>query len=290
MNDNILVLPYDKRQLIILKDDSEDQKRDDITKEFRSRYLKNNNNFDSELSYKDFIKIFGLGAAAGIFGIFANFRYLVVIYDLFKKMNNLKDSNIDLLPITRSEAKLIKFPLGHPRKDVIYVGHPVLNNVYYTLAEFHRKTFEHKISEAIKLFENLGVKKLRIEHKKGWKNKFTSGANADIPLEDIEVEVGANINKTKNKENKVIDERIYENNKSFKIPENLSWYYHEPNWQSIANGRLKHGLKKFDLSIHYEENFGVNADLKAKIESYGFDLGGQFEKLKSTIWEIKGEF
>ena len=87
------------------------------------------------------------------------------------------------------------------------------------------------------------MKKLRIEQKKGWKNKFSSGANLDIALEDIEVGVGANINKTKNKENKVIDERIYENNDSFKLPEDLSWYYHEPNWQSIANGRLNHGLK-----------------------------------------------
>jgi hypothetical protein len=230
---------------------------------------------------------FSLAYAAGIF---TNLGYIVVIYDLFKKMNNLKDSNIDLLPITRKEAKLIKFPLGHPQTDVIYVGHPVLNDVYYTLAEFHRKTFEHKISEAIKLFENLGVKKLRIDHKKGWRNKFSSGANLDIPLENIEVDGGANINKTKNKKNKVIDERIYENNDSFKIPEELSWYYHEPNWQLIANGRLNHGLKKFDLSIHYEENFGVDANLKAKIESYGLNIGGQFEKQKSTIWEIKGEF
>lgn len=290
MNDNILDLPYDQRQLIILKDDSDDEKKEKATKVFRTNYLQKINSENENLNYLEFIKLFGLGAVFGGIGIIANIGYLTLIYELFKKMSNLKKSDIDLLPITRNEAKLIKFPLGHPRKDVIYVGHPVLNDVYYTLAEFHRKTFEHKISEAIKLFENLGVKKLRIKHKKGWKNKFTLGANLDIPLEDIEVDGRANINKTKNKENKVIDERIYKNNDSFKIPEELSWYYHEPNWQSIANGRLNHGLKKFDLSIHYEEDFGVDADLKAKIESYGFNLGGQFEKLKSTIWEIKGEF
>lgn len=290
LNDNILDMPYDQRQLIILKDDNEDQKKEALTKKFRDKYLQTNKDFAKDLDYKDFLKIFGMAAVGGFAGVFANMGYLFVLYDLFKKMNNLKDSNIDLLPITRKEAKLIKFPLGHPRTDVIYVGHPVLNDVYYTLAEFHRKTFEHKISEAIKLFENLGVKKLRIEHKKGWRNKFSSGANLDIPLENIEVDGGANINKAKNKENKVIDERIYENNDSFKIPEELSWYYHEPNWQSIANGRLNHGLQKFDLSIHYEEDFGVDANLKAKIESYGLNIGGQFEKQKSTIWEINGEF
>src|SRR4051812_494449 len=53
-----------------------------------------------------------------------------------------------VLSVTRSEAKQLRFPVGHPLPDVVYVGNPAVPEVYYALAAFHRQTFAHKFSEA----------------------------------------------------------------------------------------------------------------------------------------------
>src|SRR5262249_36015264 len=59
--------------------------------------------------------------------------------------------------ITYDETKALKFPPGQPRELVVYIGHPAMENVYYPAAQFHRMTFEHKFSEAIKLLMALGA-------------------------------------------------------------------------------------------------------------------------------------
>ncbi|NER36683.1 MAG: hypothetical protein F6J93_22315 [Oscillatoria sp. SIO1A7] len=74
------------------------------------------------------------------------------------------------------------------------------------------------------------------------------------------------------------------------IPENIVWYRHEPTWKSIAEGRLKFGLKNFSLNVSYEDDFGVHAGLKASAIKAGLDIGGKFEDHQSTVWRIEGTF
>jgi hypothetical protein len=74
------------------------------------------------------------------------------------------------------------------------------------------------------------------------------------------------------------------------IPEGLVWYSHEPVWQSVAKGRTIFGLNDFSLSVTYEDDFGINAGLKAAVVKAGLDLGGKFEDHQSTVWRIEGKF
>jgi hypothetical protein len=83
-----------------------------------------------------------------------------------------RESGIQILAVGKTEAKTIKFPPGHPRDGVLYIGHPVLSTVYYPMAEFHRVTFEHKFCEAIELLMSLGATHLRVEHVTGWSKEF----------------------------------------------------------------------------------------------------------------------
>jgi hypothetical protein len=45
--------------------------------------------------------------------------------------------NVPVLSITRSEARKLHFPVGHPLDDVVYVGNPGVPSDYFTLADFH---------------------------------------------------------------------------------------------------------------------------------------------------------
>ena len=53
----------------------------------------------------------------------------------------------------------------------------------------------------------------------------------------------------------------------------LVWYQHEPTWKAIAEGRMRFGLREFLLNVTYEDDFGVNAGLKALAFKSGLGLG-----------------
>ena len=55
----------------------------------------------------------------------------------------------ELLDVTMSEVASLRFPVGHPRRKVVYVGHPVDPLTYIPVAYFHTFLFEHKVAEAV---------------------------------------------------------------------------------------------------------------------------------------------
>lgn len=60
------------------------------------------------------------------------------------------------------------------------------------------------------------------------------------------------------------------------------WYEHEPSWGNVAKGRLKHGMKEFSLAVAYQEDFGINSQLKLTATNAGLELGGKFENHQAT--------
>jgi hypothetical protein len=74
------------------------------------------------------------------------------------------------------------------------------------------------------------------------------------------------------------------------LPQDLVWYPHEPTWQAVAQGRMKFGLSQFSLTVNYEDDFGINAGLKMRVQKVGLDLGGTFEDHTATTWKIHGDF
>jgi hypothetical protein len=191
-----------------------------------------------------------------------------------------------ILMVSRSEAKLLQFFPGHPRDRVVYVGHPAIPSVYYTPANFHRLCFEHKFCEALHLLMALGAMEISVERISGWNQEFA--ANLSVPLEVVQVEVSGGTHSKK--ASHLLYKARLANTTEPKIPEGLVWYQHEPTWQEIAQGRLKYGLKNFSLSVKYEEDYGINAELKTTFKNSGFVMGGKFEDQTSTVWRIDGTF
>ncbi|MEH7249775.1 hypothetical protein V7114_23695 [Neobacillus niacini] len=268
-------LPYSERQFLIINNKIEKSNSfsnifDDLVREVDKPYI-----------LKYVIPL--LGPALFRLPVIVAFGVGLGIRELqkMKKMENL-------LVINPEEAKVLEFPPGHPKKGVFYIAHPVDPKRYYTAAQFHRLAFEHKFGEAISLLMSLGAKKIQVEHKKGWNQEFSSNINLDIPLKNIDIKGETKFNKKRN--NSLLFEATLEGETEPSLPNNLVWYHHEPTWQQISNGRLNHGLKEFSLAVSYEDDFGVNADLKKKIHSCKFELGGSFVAHQDTVWRIVGEF
>lgn len=208
------------------------------------------------------------------------FRYIKHVYSAI-------DENIILVPISWASDRVV--PAGHPRTNFLYVAHPLKNEFYIPAGDFHRYAFEQKFSEAVRLLMHLGATTVQVHQKKGWGHEFAAHLSAPLPAAEANVKAGAE--KKKRKTGVLLYDAELEGTDEPALPEDgLLWYPHEPTWQNVAEGRLKFGLKSFSLTIHYTDDYGVNAELAAKVADAGVEMGGNFNKHEETIWRITGAF
>lgn len=205
-----------------------------------------------------------------------------------KAWKRAHERGIPIRHVGKSEAHTLTFPPGHPRDTVVYIGHPAMPDVYYTIADFHRVTFEHKFSEAIRLLMYLGASQVRVEHVRGWSKEFSS--RLSVPLAQASASVAGHFEATQDSQVRLLYEAELSGIREPKLPDSLVWYQHEPTWQLIAEGRLKFELQRFSLNVVYEDDYGVNAGLRTTAIKAGFDLGGNFEDHEATTWRIFGRF
>ncbi len=211
-----------------------------------------------------------------------------VAFETARAAARARDRGFEVLTISRTEAHVLRFPPGHPRDRVLYVGHPAAENLYYPAAGFHRLTFEHKFAEAIRLLMSLGATELEVEHLRGWSNEFA--ANLAVPLPSVPVEVGAKGGQKQSKSSSALFRGTLRGSENPIIPADLVWYAYEPTWESVAEGALRYGLREFELLVRYEDDYGVDAGLKLAVQKAGLDLGGSFQEYVSTSWKISGTF
>ena len=272
---SVLERPYMERQLIVVTDDEVVQ----AARSAELQALEQKTGVDWAKISEITVKLF-LGGTGQLMA--------EVTKEAIKAWSRARESGVDVLAVGKSEAVGISFPPGHPREGVLYIGHPASPKVYYTTAEFHRVTFEHKFSEAIDLLMYLGATKIRVEHVSGWSREFSS--RLSVPLSGTESSVDVHADSSRGAGTSILYEATLDGTTEPKLPENLVWYPHEATWQSIAKGRIQFGLRDFSLSVSYDDDFGVNAGLKTSVAKAGLELGGKFEDHRSTVWRLAGEF
>jgi hypothetical protein len=225
----------------------------------------------------------GLAVAGGLVGLAGGALVTYLIRQARKE-------GLAVTEIGRHEAAQLRFPPGHPRPRLVYVGHPVVADRYLTLSDFHRRAFEHKAGELIGLLACLGAIRYGVEHLQG----FATDLATNAALEGLSKRVaGATVGAaaTRHRLEDVRSEwQLPPPRVAPHVPEGLSWYHHEDLWQRIATQRIRHHLHRFELDLRYEDDFGVNADVAGRFLRAGFDLGGDFQKYEATAWRVSGEF
>src|SRR5690349_16724621 len=66
------------------------------------------------------------------------------------------------------EDDLNEFLGGPPRLEVVYAEHPMRNELWLPVADYHRLVFEDKVAEAMELLMLLGARHVEAEHLDGW--------------------------------------------------------------------------------------------------------------------------
>ena len=213
-NTPFLQRPYIDRQMIVVVDDA-------VARSVRKVELE-----AQETGHNVNRSAFVAGVFAGVLGLMAD------------EPIRVRADGTPLFLIGKSESSQLDFPPGHPRDKVVYVGHPAKPPVYYTVADFHRVSFEHKFSEAIDLLMHLGATTIRVEHVRGWSREFA--ANLSVPLGSVDA--GMETGTHSDSRARLLFEATLSGETEPELPDGLVWYPHEPTWKSVANGRLRFGL------------------------------------------------
>src|SRR5260370_3981481 len=154
--------------------------------------------------------------------------------------------------IGRSYIEHFKLPPTHPRNRTIYVAHPVLQQEYTPLADFHRSTFENKFNELLSLLTHLGAKTIEVYHMRGWGSEFA--AHLGVPLGTPNT---ANVSPQRHTEQTLLYKAVLKGHTP-SMPEGLKWYYSEPTCQQIVEQRLHHVLHQFSFHHTYTHDFSLN--------------------------------
>lgn len=195
---------------------------------------------------------------------------------------------LPVLPITRTEARPLDLPIGHPLYDVVYVGNPGVPRTYYSLAEFHRQTFAHKFSEALNLLASLGAQTIAVTARHGWGWEFAQTLDVSVPLWGLKPGGRGEVKRSSSRN--LLYTAELKGSGDPQLPKGLVWYPHESQWQSVAAQRIDFGLTHFTLHVDYKEDFSISADLAANVTRAGLKTGGSFHRHESTIWDIEAAF
>ncbi|MGK5682391.1 hypothetical protein [Actinoplanes sp. URMC 104] len=192
-----------------------------------------------------------------------------------------------LLRLRNAEMTGLQLPLGHPLFDTVYVGHPARPAAYYPLADFHRRAFEHKFSEALRLVTGLGATTIKVSAVQGWGQEFSAGLRVDLPTTGG---VGAKVSSDESGNREFLYSAELDGTTEPVVPPDLVWYPHEDAWQEIARQRIEHGLRSFELHVTYQDDFSVTSEVAVEVSKANLKLGGDFQRQQSTIWAINGTF
>jgi hypothetical protein len=263
---DLLRLPYDQRRIIVVTD----RKPAAMAKESAWRKALN-----------------GVGL-----GLLIPFAPLAAASMLRKAVDEMRRGGQNLVPVPWADAQDLHFPVGHPRKDVVYIGHPVDEPTYIPVADFHRYLFEHKVAEAQRLIRSLGARTVEVTRIEGWDQ--TTGINLGVsvtgspgaPAADAKGGVGSEAAHGRT----ILTTMKLNPTQPPHIPEGLIWLDHEPLWKEVAAARMESGLDAFVIDVRSTDDYGVHADLKVLVASSGLDAGGQFVEHRNTVWRLQGTF
>jgi len=184
-----------------------------------------------------------------------------------------KTPTSSLLLLDKEMLPKIKFPIGHPVPDQIYIGHPYEPEVYFPIQVYEEELYQDKFMELNYLLQCLGAVSLstsvktddsdekrenRQEYKKG-----SAGINSIAGKASLKASRESAIQMSSN--------RSMECSQSFEpkyrpyVPCDLIWFPHELTWQRLVKQRMTGGLQTAELIICSRDLAVISSDEKKAI-------------------------
>ena len=204
----------------------------------------------------------------------------------------------------------IKFPMGHPVANELYIGHPYKPELYVPYENSEDIFFVDKIHELCYLLECLGAEEISITSIKGRNvteiGNFDSvmSGNADVGLSSLNGDLSTT-GSSKRTSNSNIQRTITQKFDPMKkpyVPEGLIWYQGQTKWQRLADSRLIGNLLEYNEYVSSSETKFVSnterTNIKASAEylwnqvnvNAEINSKEQFKESTETQWKVEVKF
>jgi hypothetical protein len=167
-----------------------------------------------------------------------------------------------------------KFEAGHPQVGEMYICHPLRQDHYFEVQSFHDRLFDEKRTELVYLLESIGASHVHVEARTSSSVESQVDRSTSINSSD-ETVTGASgqLNRESHDTAKLdtlqfgIEDRELNPSEHPHIPNDLTWYHHEPSWQRIAQSALANRYKTLSVELQYQEDFSVNQKYMTNVQA-----------------------
>ena len=204
----------------------------------------------------------------------------------------------------------IKFPLGQPNVNSLYIANPVKPDEYVPYDNYELTLFMDKIRELKRLLRYLGATEITFTSLRGTKieeaKKMGSSVNAEAGLLGHKVGGGYSSEDGQNRMSgqgiKVDYIERLNSNEYPSLPDRLYWYNDEHEWQDIVEARLHLNQLHFEQSISTNQLSSLDKqsqeNINAAYENLIFHINANYDHKQEfhvktneeTMWRITAEF
>ena len=200
-------------------------------------------------------------------------RKTLLVVDTY---SNLYQQHLSVLGVNSDFSKF-SFPMGHPKVDQLYVGHPLIASKYIPFESYEYELIEDKVREFCQIVQCLGATEISVEciNSATNDNSQKGGTKANGSVNYYYTDAKGSVNTNYN--HHLIEEiskfltlhQVYQPKQKPFLPNNLVWYDSEPSWQRLYQQRMHGSL------LHHEER--IETRKNRVVEG-------------KELTEIKGEF
>ncbi|MGS2778365.1 hypothetical protein ACVBAX_13445 [Robertmurraya sp. GLU-23] len=201
---------------------------------------------------------------------------------LAKKIIGKQNKHIKIIELRKTHSAI--FPGdGLPKVGQVYICNPIDTRRYYEVDQFHKEMVDHKIFEAEYLLRSLGATTIEITNETVVETKRKANASYNGFVK-------GDFDNSSNKTEKTRWRATYTPIQEPFIPEDLTWFDREKQWEMIANSRLYNGLETFTLEVEMNEDFGITSDVVIPLKQGIVSVSGEFGEFKKSKFTLVGEF
>ena len=204
----------------------------------------------------------------------------------------------------------IKFPMGHPVANELYIGHPFNPNYYVPYSSSEDIFFLDKIDEYIYLLQCLGAEEIRITWLKGKSvseyGEYDRSLSADLGLGFFNGDgSGSQSHQYQQTWDTQAQREFVRKCDPIKypfVPDGLIWYEEQPRWKRMKEARLEGNQLEYSESFSSTDTRFVSSTeikgIKAAAERLWIKIEGdaesnassQFKEHTETQWRVDVKF
>lgn len=193
----------------------------------------------------------------------------------------------------------LKFPVGHPHSNQLYIAHPLINDYYLPFEDYQLKFVEDQVREYCELAQALGATEITVQ----CLNDKQSGSQKDV-TKNINGTAGGKKIKLNGEyhedlSNHLIDSirqsiemhQTYSPTQSPYVPNGLVWYQQMPSWQHLVKQRMNGGLNSHEEKLQTQKSQVVDGNelkqIKGEVKTLLKNAGIDFDKKENSKFQLQ---